>query len=118
MTEVPHHLAGADGNVLVVRAPAELNHDSAEPIRQCVARALPNRDGAGCVLDLADVVLITSIGIASLLQVQEFCRDRAAPLLLAAVPARQMNFLRMLKLDRKFEFSPSVDEAVARLDGV
>lgn len=118
MGDIPTRLAGRDGSVLVVRLPFEVNHDSAEPIRQCVARALPNRDGAGCVLDLADVVLITSIGIASLLQVQEFCRDRGAPLILAAVPPRQMNFLRMLKLDRKFEFSPSVDEAVARLDGV
>ncbi len=78
-------------------------------------RGLPNRDGVGVVLDLADVALVTSIGIAALLQVQEYCRDRSAGLVLASVPQRQMAFLKMLKLDRKFVVEATTDAAVARL---
>lgn len=116
MFEIHHTLVGRDQSVLVVRLPRELNHETAEPLRTIVSRALPNHEGAGVVLDLADVALVTSIGIAALLQVQEFCRDRGAGLILAGLPARQLAFLRMLKLDRKFEVAATVEDAVARLD--
>lgn len=116
MSDVMHQLRGVDGAVLVVRVPSELNHEWAEPLRGCVMRHLPNREGAGVVLDFADVKLISSIGIAALLQVQEHCRDHEAKLVLASVPARQLAFFKMLKLERKFGFAPSVDEAVRLAD--
>jgi anti-anti-sigma factor len=115
VTEIRHRLTGRDGSVLVVAVPRELNHESAEPLRAAVLRALPNRDGAAVVLDLSDVALVTSIGIAALLQVQEFCRDRAAGLILAHIPPRQLAFLKMLKLDRKFEVAATVEDAVGQL---
>lgn len=115
MIDIHHQLAGPDGAALVVRVPRELSHDSAEPLRSTVMRHLPNREGAGLVLDMADVGLISSIGIAALLQVQEFCRDRRAPCILASLPARQIAFLRMLKLDRKFDLSPDVEAGVTRV---
>jgi anti-anti-sigma factor len=113
--DIPHRLGGQDGEVLIVSVPGELTHDSADDLRQTVARRLPNRDGAGAVIDLTGVQLITSIGIAALLQVQEFCRDRDARVLLAGLSDRLRGFLRMLKLDRKFELADSVDDAIAAL---
>lgn len=114
MPEIHHILRGPNDTILVVEVPRELNHDSAEPLRAAVQRSLPNCDGAAVVLDMTRVALISSIGIAALLQVQEFCRDRGVTLTLAAVPARQMGFLQMLKLDRKFAVAGNVDEAIAR----
>ncbi|MDX2115504.1 MAG: STAS domain-containing protein [Planctomycetota bacterium] len=117
MYDLHHHLAGRGGVILVIRAPRELNHDTADTIRTAVTRGLPNADGAAAVFDLADVQIMTSIGIAALLQVQEHCADRGARLILARVPERQLAFMRMLKLERKFEFAPSVEDAVAMLEG-
>lgn len=115
--EISHNLAGPDESVLLVQVPRELNHESAEPLRAAVMRGLPNRDGAGVVLDMEAVGMVSSIGIAALLQIQEFCRDRRAGLVLARVPQRQLAFLKMLKLDRKFAIEPSTDAALTRLAG-
>ncbi len=117
MFEISHKLAGADEAILVVAVPRELNHESAEPLRAAVMRSLPNRDNAGVILDMTEVGLVSSIGIAALLQVQEFCRDRGAGLVLASLPQRQLAFLKMLKLDRKFACEATVDGAIARLGG-
>lgn len=114
--DIDHQFGGSDGAILIVRLPQDLNHETVEPLRGCVARSLPNRDGAGVVLDMSAVEMISSIGIAALLQVQELCRDRGAGVVLAQVPERQLAFLRMLKLDRKFGFAPTVDDAVDALE--
>lgn len=107
-----HEHGGPDGSVLVVHLPPDLNHETVEPLRALVARYLPNRDGAGVVLDLGQVRLITSIGVAALLQIDEFCRDRGASLVLAAASSVQQGFLRMLKLERKFIQAATVEDAI------
>lgn len=116
MIEIDAQLQGDAECVLVVRVPRELNHESAEPLRSVLMRMLPNRDDAAAVLDLSAVVLVSSIGIAALLQVQEFCKDRGARLILASIPARQLAFFKMLKLDGKFQIARDVNEAIARID--
>jgi len=118
MDDIHHTLGGRDGAVLLVRVPAHISHETAEPLVDMVRSHLPNREGACCVLDLAEVVLISSIGVAALLQIREHCADRAAPLVLAAVPGTQMAFMRMLKIERKFEYAPTTDDAVVQLEGV
>lgn len=115
LDELSYSLADPDKSVLVVSVPAELDHLSAEPLTSVVYRRLPDRDDAALVLDLVDVRLISSIGIAALLQVLESCADRGARVLLASVPAAQRRFLEMLKLDRKFEIADSLDDALAQL---
>lgn len=115
MANHPHHFAGRDGEALVVPVPAELTHDSGEALHRLVKRHLPNRDHAACVLDMTRVGLISSIGITALLQIQEHCGDRGAKLVLAGLPERQRQFLKMLKLEDKFVYAPGVDEAVAML---
>jgi anti-anti-sigma factor len=112
LTHPEHKLAGRDGECLVVVCPPELTHDSGEQVLRAVKRHLPNRDHAACVLDMTHVGLISSIGITALLQIEEHCADRGATLRLAGLPERQRQFLRMLKLDSRFVFVASVEEAV------
>lgn len=113
LTHPQHSFAGRDGEVLVVVCPSEVTHDSGERLLRAVQRHLPNRDHAVCVLDMAGVGLISSIGITALLQIDEVCSDRGARLVLAALPDRLRQFLKMLKLDSKFAFSSSVEDASA-----
>lgn len=112
MDDIRFQLGGRDGEVLIVTVPRDLGHEAADPLRETVVRHLPNRDGVGVVLDMSHVAMISSIGIASLLQIAEACKDRKATLILAAVPDRQLAFFKMLRLDRKFPFAPTIDEAV------
>lgn len=108
-----HHFAGRDGEALVIVCPPEITHDSGEALLRAVKRHLPNRDHARCILDMSAVGLISSIGITVLLQADEHCADRAAKFLIAALPERQRQFLRMLKLDAKFTFADTVENALA-----
>ena len=110
-------LDGPDGAVLVVRLPERLTHDTSSEVRLAVERGLPNRDGAGLVLDMGDVSLVTSLGVATLLQIQEFCRDRGAPMRVAGLSLRLGNFFEMLGLEDKFDLSDTVDEALVLLGG-
>lgn len=115
MHDIAHTLAGPDEQFLLVTVPKELGHEAADAVRDCVVRHIPNRDGTGVILDMQAVAMISSIGIAALLQIAEACKDRQATLLLAALSDRQAGFLKMLRLDRKFTTAPSVDDAVATL---
>ncbi len=115
MFDVHATLTGPDDAILLVRVPRLLTHESAEPLRDAVVQGLPKRDGAGVLLDMADVELISSIGVAALLQVFEHCRDQAAVVIIAGLPARQRDFLRMLKIDAKFRFAPTIEDAITEL---
>lgn len=109
-------LAGRDDAVLVVRIPGDLTHDRATPVRIAVERGLPNRDGAAVVLDMSRVRLVTSLGVAALLQIQEFCADRRAPLRLVGLSERLVSFLGMLGLTTKFASCATLDDALAQLE--
>jgi anti-anti-sigma factor len=114
---IQSNLLGHAGTVLVVELPAQVVDETSELIRQEVARRLPNADGAAVVLDCRHVDLINSIGITCLLQVQEHCRRQKAGLVLAGMPAKIEQFLKTLRLDKRFARAPSVEEAVAQLNG-
>ncbi len=116
MSTFPHSLAGLDNAVLVVVLPSALNHDTADPLREDVRSLLPNRDDAALILDCSSVSLITSIGIAALLQIQEHCIDRQAPMFLASVTPPVRRMLEILKLGARFETRPSVGDAIAEIE--
>ena len=63
--------------------------------------------------EICAVSMISSIGIAALLQIAETCKDRQARLILAALSDRQLGFLKMLRLDRKFTAIANLDDAIA-----
>lgn len=118
MTTFEHQFVGPDRNILVIRLPERLNHITAEALTEEARRRLPNREDAGLILDCTDVELITSIGIASLLQVSEHCRDHRAPLVLANLSEALRTMLEMLKLAGRFKATDHVDEAVVMIEGM
>ena len=65
------------------------------------------------VLDLSRVVLLASIALGLLVQMETRCREREQTLKLAGVqpPLRQVFAITML--DRKFQFANDVDAATA-----
>jgi anti-anti-sigma factor len=105
-------LAGEAGAVLVVRLPEDLNHQTADRVRACVASRLPEHDEAGVVLDASSLTLITSIGVAALLQVQEIARERGCRMCLVHLGAEAHGFLAMLRLEDKFARFASEDAGV------
>ena len=117
MIQIDTHVRGGGGvAVLVVQVPSKLVDETAEPLRETVQRRLSTLERPAVVLDCAGVVLVNSIGITCLLQLQELCRGCGAALILAAVPASISTFLAQLKLDRRFAQSPSVEAAVEAAD--
>jgi anti-anti-sigma factor len=116
MSTFEHHLAGQDRNILVFRLPERLNHVTAESVTETACRSLPNRDDAGMVLDCAQVELITSIGIASLLQIAEHCHDLRAPLVLANLSESLRSMLDIVKLLAKFKIADDVDDAIVLVE--
>lgn len=113
---VSSQLSGLGGLVLVVHLPPQLVDDTSALIRDEVTHRLPNAEGAGLVLNCAEVTLINSIGITCLLQVQDHCRRMKAGMRLAAVPPAIDSFLRTVKLDKRFPSLATVEDAVAALD--
>ncbi len=114
--DVRTETAGHDGQILVVHLPSAVNHVSADGIRSAVERALPSRDDAGLVLDASRVTLITSVGIAMLLQLQEMCDDRRIGLLLISLVSPVRRMLELLRLDARFGIAADLDEAVAHIE--
>lgn len=114
--DVTSNLAGSDNQILIIRLPSAVNHLTAEPIRAAVERLLPPRDDAGLVLDASDVSLITSVGIAMLLQLQELCDDRAQRMLLASLAPPVVRMLELLRLDARFQTATDAEHAVRDLE--
>lgn len=114
--EIEHRLEG-DGRVLVVVVPDGLTHETAGPVRSCAQNHLPNTDGAGLVLDMSRVRLISSLGVAALLQIQEHCQDRGAEMRLACLQADLRRFVDMLGLESRFVMSTALDDAVFEIVG-
>lgn len=112
VTDLRYEIVGARGATLVLRAPAELGHETASSLVREAEIRLPNCDHPAMVLDMAGVEVISSIGITALLQLKELCLDRGGLFIIADLSAGQLEFLRMLHLDRKFEVRPTVEEAI------
>ncbi len=107
--------AGECDQILIITAPSALDHAAADPLRQAVADNLPNREDASVILDLHQVNLITSIGIAALLEIRERCTDHNAPLRLAALADDPRAILKLLHLESKFTYDNTVEDALAML---
>lgn len=118
MSFLHSRLLGQSETILVVCLPATLTDETVGPVRDELARRLPNSEGAAAVLDCGQVELINSIGITCLLQAQDECRRRSAAFALAAVPGPIIKFLARLKLDKRFPRHDTVEDAVAALDRV
>jgi len=107
---------GKDHTILVVRLPTMVTDEQVTPIRAEVRARLPRVAGAALVMDFEGVELVNSIGITCLLQVEEDCRRQGARLLLAAMPAPIYQFLRQVRLDRRFQCVPTLDQAIDAIE--
>jgi anti-anti-sigma factor len=116
MTPLSSYLAGRDRQILVVRLPAMVTDEQVAVIQDEVRSRLPRQSEAGLIFDLSAVELINSIGITCILQIEEHCRKSGATFMLVALPPAIAQFLRQLKLDKRFQARATVDEAVAGLD--
>lgn len=108
-------LAGPAEAVLVVDLPPALNHETADALRGCVEAYLPHHDEAGLVLDASGVEMISSVGVAVLLQVQDIAAQREALMCLAGLAESQCAFLRMLSLGERFTTRGTLEEAIAHV---
>lgn len=116
MDAIRHDLGGQDDEVLIVRAPGVVNHANADLLRETVRNRLPDRDDAAVVLDFTEVELITSIGIAALLQIKELCDDVHAPMVLAGVTGPVATMLRLLKLGDHFANARTLEDALDEIE--
>ena len=115
--EIVSHLAGASGVVLVVSVPADVNHITADKLRASVEARLPHHDEAGVVLEMSSVSLITSVGVASLLQIQDICHERGVRCCLAGLSGEALHFLEMLRLEDKFDRRDDLAGALDFVEG-
>ncbi len=109
-------LVGRERSLLLLRLPSSVTDEQVLAIREEVRAKLPRQTGGGLVLDFEAVELVNSIGITCLLQVEEDCRKVGARMLLAALPQPIAQFLKQLKLDRRFRTASTVEEAIVALD--
>lgn len=105
---------GDAGGMLVVKCPSELTHEWAEPLVERVTAALPP-DAYALILDCDDVVMLSSVGIAALLELDELCRDRTVAMRIAGLTGMPRQLLTMLKLEHRFTCDPTIDESVHQL---
>lgn len=115
MSPLASQIVGIDHSILVLRLPGSVTDEWCGQIQQEVQGRLPRVDNAGLILDFEAVELINSIGITTLLQLQEECRRRRAPLILAGVRPPIARFFRQVKLDNRFTLVATVDDALQRL---
>ena len=116
MSQLGSRIAGADGNILIIHLPTRFTDEWISHIRHEVESRLPPIDGAALVLDFSAVTLINSLGITCLLNLEERCRLAGASMVLATVQPVTLEFLKRVKLDRRFAQTPTVDDAIQRFD--
>jgi len=109
-------LVGRDRTVLLVRLPVMVVDEQVTAIREEARTRLPRVAGAGLILDFSSVELLNSIGITCLLQVEEDCRKSGGAMVLTGLSPAIDQFLKQLKLNRRFVCLPTIDDAVARFD--
>ena len=103
------HPPSRDGvSLLVLRG--ELDLAAAAPLRAHVQTV----DGAGLVMDLADVTFLDSSALRELLFARDQLEARHARLVLANVPPGVQRLLRMTGTLTMFELANSRSEALAR----
>lgn len=116
MVPLASELLGRDKTALVLRLPSMVTDEQVAVIKEEFRSRMPRVAGAGLVLDFAAVELINSIGITCLLQLEEDCRRQKATMLLCQVPAPISQFLRQLKLDKRFTVVRDTDAAIDTIE--
>lgn len=96
------------GAVMVVHTPEELGEDQADNVRAF----LESRDRQRLILDLDGTETIDSVGLETLLDVQDTLRERGGDLRIATSNHANRKILEITRLDSMLEVFDSVIEAV------
>ena len=107
------------GSTLIVQPHAKMLDDQAlKALTQAVDKNAGDASGVTLVvLDLSHVQLLPSLALGLLVQMSAACKSRKQGLKLAAVRPQLRQVFTVTRLDRVFDFSPSVDAALDKVAG-
>ncbi|MFJ5881794.1 STAS domain-containing protein [Kitasatospora cineracea] len=103
-------------DALVVRPVGELDHDSAEPLREVLERAVADPP-ARLVVDCGGLEFCDSTGLNLLLRAHAAARRVGLPLLLAAPGAALLRLLEITGADEVLDLRPTVEDALTAPPG-
>lgn len=96
------------GAVMVVHTPEELGEDQAENVRTF----LESRERQNLIVDLDGTETIDSVGLETLLDVQDTLREKGGDLRIATTNYANRKILEVTRLDSMLEVFDSVIDAV------
>lgn len=96
------------GAVMVVHTPEELGEDQADNVRAF----LESRERQKLIVDLDGTETIDSVGLETLLDVQDTLRERGGDLRIATTNYANRKILEVTRLDSMLEVFDSVIDAV------
>jgi anti-sigma B factor antagonist/stage II sporulation protein AA (anti-sigma F factor antagonist) len=96
--------------VRLLRLSGSLTQQDMDTLEPAVEQALP--DGSRAVVDLADVDLVTTPGLALIISIAKRLRDTRGRVIFANARGRVLDVLRRCKLDEVIEMAGNRDEAV------
>ncbi|MHC2066817.1 STAS domain-containing protein [Bremerella sp. T1] len=96
------------GAVMVVHTPEELGEDQADNVRAF----LESRERQKLIVDLDGTETIDSVGLETLLDVQDTLRERGGDLRIATANHANRKILEITRLDSMLEVFDSVIDAV------
>ena len=105
------HTLAADGDIATIALKGEIDLEQASRMRDFLLKAVADHAYNALIIDLGDVSLIDSSGIANLLEAFQAARKRAKPLILAAIGEDVFRVLKLARLDTVFVIEPDVAAA-------
>ena len=96
--------------IRLLRLSGSLTQQDMEALEPAVEKALP--DGSRAVVDLADVDMVTTPGLALLISISQRLRDTRGRVVFANARGGVLNVLHRCKLDEVIEMAGDRDQAV------
>jgi anti-anti-sigma factor len=96
--------------IRLLRLSGSLTQEGMDALEPAVEAALP--DGTRAVIDLADVDLVTTPGLALIISTSKRLRDTRGRVIFAAARRGVLNVLKRCKLDEVIELADGRSEAV------
>ena len=96
--------------IRLLRLSGSLTQQGIETLEPAVEKALP--DGSRAVVDLADVDLVTTPGLALIISITKRLRDTRGRVIFANARGGVLDVLRRCKLDEIIEMAGDRDQAV------
>lgn len=102
-----------DPSIVILHADAELNEQTSSRVVDHIEE-LADRGVQRIIVDCTDLTHVSSFGLGVLIRVHHRIRKRGGMLVLADVKGMAFDALKMTHLDRIFQITESVDEALSK----